>query len=64
MEPYVEEHAQHFVKQIAVSLTTKWDKHYSETVGFVRTSLAFTIVRSAAFTIVRSAGLCLIEGQD
>ena len=56
IEPYVDEHAQHFVKQIAASLATKWDKHYSETVGFVRTRLVFAIVRSA--------GLCLIEGQE
>ena len=45
IEPYVDEHAQHFVKQIAASQATKWDKHYSETVGFVSTRLVFAIVR-------------------
>ena len=35
---------QHFIKRIVASLVTKSNKHYFETIGFVRTRLAFAIV--------------------
>ena len=38
--------ANHFMKHIAASLATKWEKSYSETVSFVRTKLSFAILRS------------------
>ena len=46
---YIE--ANHFIKCIAASLAIKWEKSYSETVGFVRTRLSFAILRSASLCL-------------
>ena len=43
--------ANHFMKCIAASLATKWEKSYSETVSFVRTRLSFAILRSASLCL-------------
>ena len=43
--------ANHFIKRIAASLAIKWEKSYSETVGFVRTRLSFAILRSASLCL-------------
>ena len=43
-----------FMKHIAASLATKWEKSYSETVSFVRTRLSFAILRSASLCLCGS----------
>ena len=43
--------ANHFMKCIAASLATKWEKSYSETVNFIRTRLSFAILRSASLCL-------------
>ena len=38
--------AEHFVKRIGQSLSTKWEKSYSQVIGWIRARLSFAILRA------------------
>ena len=38
--------AEHFLKRMAANLAHKWEKPYSQTCGYVRARLAFSIIRA------------------
>ena len=38
--------AQHFMKRLGIQLAQKWEKSYSETMGWIRALLSFAILRA------------------
>ena len=45
------ETAEHFLKHMATSIATKWEKSYAETCAFVRAQLLFALVRASSLCL-------------